>query len=528
MNTLTKMIATMLSVILFANNIYLPFFQTTVNDINSINNVINEKQDESVTIKTKTAISSIELGKYSYKIMNPQENENDEKQDVNIIEDASDSTNDNEVTEFIPNTLQLMREFDYLNDSTTGLYAPQMTLQEMNKKYKKYGTLHTKGMPYDEYKEAMTYEWTDCTDYEKEIVPVEIDITKTINYSKYIDILQKLSRYDGVYLYKIGKSFEGRDLYAIEIDVESEKKKNVYMLTGQVHAREFAGGTFIIKMFADLIQDAQTNKKTMEMLKENKYVAIPIINVDGREALINEPKKWSENGELLKAYTNLTDGNRNFPGLMCGQLSKGNKLKWNISKKPSLFNYPGDYVGSNPETKAVMKWLYHYIVVEQAECLLDMHQQGSVIYAGKKWITKEQDKYSNDLRKKMFSHVNKGNTGRTYGRIKDEPKYGLEGTNSTITDYAMSIACGAKFSPSHGFCVVSDEKMDFILMQFNDLDDLKFKIEPSNPTFATLTIEIGVGEKYLGNSSETRKLLTTEYSKYHFDTMLYKLPGMIK
>lgn len=427
---------------------------------------------------------------------------------------------------FIPSTLKNMKEYDYVTSSTTGDYISQMTLKEMNKKYQKYGSLHTEGMPYKEYVEAMTYEWEDCTEYEKEPEPITIDIKKTINYDTYIDVLQKLSRYDGVYLYKIGESYEGRDLYAIEIDIESDAKKNVYMLTGQIHAREFAGGTFITKMLVDLIQDAQINKKAMKILKNNKFVAVPIINVDGREALIDNPSKWTDKqGEMLKAYTNKVDGNRNFPGLMCGQLSKGNKLKWNISKKPALFNYAGDYVGSNPETKALMKWLYHYIVIEQAVCLLDLHQQGSVVYAGKGWATNEQNKYSSDLRTKMFSHLNKGNK-RTYGRIKDEPKYGLEGTNSTLTDYAISIACGSKFSPEHGFHVISDDKSDMILMQFNDLDNLNYKIDAPNIKFATLTIEIGVGKKYLGNSSTTRNNLNNEYSKYHFDTLLYNLPSM--
>lgn len=429
---------------------------------------------------------------------------------------------------FIPDTLKTVLEYDYIGNSVTGLSKKQLTLKETNNKFKSYGKLVSKGMPYSQYKDAMTYIWEDCTDYENKPVKINIDITQTINYDKYVDILKKLSCYDGVYLYKIGKSYEGRDIYAIEIDVESDTNKDVFMLTGQVHAREFAGGTFVIKMLADLIQDAQTNKKTMNLLKSNKYVAVPIINVDGREALITNPSKWTKGGEMLKAYTNGTDGNRNFPGLMWGQVSKGNSLKWNVEKSPGIHNYPGDYGGSNPETKAMIKWIYHYVVIDKAKCLLDFHQQGTVIYAGKKWITTGQDEYSNHLRTQMFKLLNNNKASRKYGRIQDEPKYGLEGTGSTVTDYAISLAAGSKFSPSLGFGVITDGKRERILMEFNDLDNVKFAYEEPNSVFASLTIEIGIGKKYLGNSKDTRNLLAKEYKTYNFGKILYQLPDMIK
>ncbi|NLK27248.1 MAG: hypothetical protein GX306_02730 [Clostridiales bacterium] len=424
----------------------------------------------------------------------------------------------------LPPTLQLMKKYDYVAESTTGLSDIQLPFEELQEGVAKYGMLHTPGMPFEEYKEAMNREWIDVTDYDEEPEEITVDITETMNYDIYVETLKKLSRYDGVYLYQIGESTEGRDLYAIEIDMDEDRNNMVFMFTGQIHAREFAGGTFLVKMFADLVQKAQTDKDTMNMLYRNKFVAVPIINVDGREALIKEPEKWKSSGQLWKAYTNGIDGNRNFPTLSWGQVSKGNKLNYSVASKPGFSNYGGRYAGSNKETKAMMKWLYHYTVVEQAECLIDMHQQGAEIYAGKGWGPKRQSHLSVELRDEILSILNAGKTERKYKVVKDEPKYGLTGRGASITDYAFSISAGGKFSPAMGFCVLPNGKKEVLLMQINDMDHAKFKIKAPNKTFKTITIEIGKGAKYLGNSEETRQLLAEEYWKYNFGVLMECLP----
>jgi hypothetical protein len=92
------------------------------------------------------------------------------------------------------------------------------------------GTLRGIGMPYEEYKKAMNYMWKDETQYNKQKVNIKVNVTKTMDYNAHITILKKLSRYEGVYLYKIGTSTQGRDFYAVEIDMNSDYNKNVIML----------------------------------------------------------------------------------------------------------------------------------------------------------------------------------------------------------------------------------------------------------------------------------------------------------
>lgn len=429
---------------------------------------------------------------------------------------------------FVPKTLQVMAKYDYVGSSVTDVSTKKLPIKDLQKQVKEFGTLVRDGMPYREYVAAMSYQWKDCTDYQSKPTKITIDITKTMDYKSYVDTLKKLSRYDGVYLYKIGKSTEGRDLYAIEIDVKSNKKKNVLMFTGAVHAREFAGGTFLVKSLVDLVQKAQTDQNTMKLLQSNKYVAVPIVNVDVREAIIKNQSKWTTySGEIWKAYINGADGNRNFPGLSWGELTKGNKLSKDFLRKPAYAFYPGNYAGSNNETKALMKFLYHYIVVENAKCLLDMHQQGSVIYAGKEWAPKEQNQKGINLRKKVLDLLNQGVSGRTY-KVIYEYSSGLSGNGSTITDYSCALAYGAKFSPAFGFLTFTNGKKETTLMEIGSMTKLKYKVDMPNPDFVTLTVEIGYGQNYLGNSVSTRKLLAAEYKKYNFDKLLTSLPNLVR
>jgi hypothetical protein len=65
-------------------------------------------------------------------------------------------------------------------------------------------------------------------------------------------------------------------------------------------------------------------------------------------------------------------------------------------------------------------------------------------------------------------------------------------------------------------------------MQVKDLDTSKIKFKEANKNFAELTIEIGYGTNYLGNSAYTRKLLANEYNYYNYGKLLADLPKMIK
>lgn len=419
-------------------------------------------------------------------------------------------------------TLDFMSTYNYIANSVTGLSKKLFTQSKYQSAMKPYGKFTGKpGMPYSLYKDAMNYEWTDLTVKSKEVVKVTVDLKKQYPYNQCVAVMKKLSRHDGVNLYKIGESGEGRDMLALEIDLPSKYEKKTIILTGSMHAREGAGSVYILKQLSDLLNNKE-DKTFKKLLSRVRIVAVPLVNPDGREALIQTPGKYTlKNGQLWKGYTNGTDGNRNFPGVQWGQVLAGYSMNKNISTKPDGMFYAGDFAGNCMETQAMMKFLYHYIVVEKAVYYFDYHQQGRIAYAGKPWQTKAQRDRCKELANSALAVLNKKNS-KKYSWVNEVPSYGLSGEGSTLTDYAVALATGAKFSPAYGFMVYVDQK-EIPLIAVKNLGTTKYKIQEANSEFATMTYEIGSGSSYLGYSKNTRELLAKEYEKYHFDQVLIEM-----
>ena len=423
-------------------------------------------------------------------------------------------------------TLRDANTFDYIADSVINpdekMKSADKIADELKKNYGCRYLTSIPGMPLDEYKEAFSYLWKNCT-VKKKPIELSLDISEKYSYDTIVKYMKALSRYEGVYLYQIGETQQGRPMYALEIDVPSEvKKKKTVVLTGSTHARETAGTVFIIKHLIELLQaDTEESK---EILSKFSIVAVPCTNPDGREGVAFDTKRYTySNGKLWKGTANGTDLNRNFPGLVWSQVGKGNSKTDYLSSSPKKPYYPGTHAGSIPETKAMMKFLYYYVVKQKAAVLIDYHQQGSIGYAGKPWDSKYHRNKCHKLADAMFSKMNKGNS-RKYKWEDEESGYGLIGTGSTLTDYATSIAYGAKFSPAYGFCVYTDGDNEYPLCAIPKMDKNEIElIKEPNRKFACMTFEIGYGKEYLGYGSDARRKLAKEYNNYHFGQVLYYL-----
>lgn len=426
-------------------------------------------------------------------------------------------------------TLSTMAVTDYcaLSMSKATLGKERLSLKKANKKVTEYGRFLSSGMPVDEYMEAMNYMWQDRTCYEEDYEVTEFDISEKLTYEKYVEVLKNLSRVEGVNLYKIGESELGRDMYAIEIDVPSEEDKEVVMLTGNVHTREMAGGNIIIKQLYDLVNSYAEGGDAVKILRNYKIAAVPICSLDAREGMIDNPDGWTGSGmespsKLWKALADGTDLNRNFPGLVYTTLAKGQtKSDW-VPTKAGYMSYYGDYAGCASETKALMKWFYHYIVVENARMYIDYHQQGRVIYGGKIWLSDEMDNNCRSLVKKVQKILspNRAAYGQYESSSNENP---FRGSGTSMTDFALTCAVGAKYSSEYGIFVMTDDEGEHTILELKNLEGYKNQVTRSD--FAEICIEIGSGESYLGYSDTARKNYAKEYKNYHFDEMLWSLLG---
>jgi len=451
------------------------------------------------------------------------------KEQINKEETLEDSASEEQVSQevFETETLKKVNHFDYYTDSVSTLSETPLTSKEISDNIAKYGTfLGTPGMPDYLYREAMEQKWEDCTDRKKEFEPITFSLKKAYTYNSLVAILFNLSRIDGVNLYKIGRSTQGRPLYALEVDIPSDEEKDTVILTGTIHARETAGCSYIIKELVDLLQNKSRKAKTV--LSRTRFVAVPCVNPDVRDGICFYPEKYTyKKDELWKATSSGTDLNRNFPGLSWGQIAKGYEKSDYISSSPKKIYYPGPYAGSAPETRAMMKFLYHYIVLEKASMYIDYHQQGRVLFVEKPWCSAAQRELCIDAAdhfKELLNQNQKKSSKDKYTSVKEDDSYGLDGVGSTMTDYACAIANGAKYSRAYGFNVYCTKKAEYPLIMIPKLDKTNKKLLPApNNTLITFTFEIGWGKKYLGYSSKTRDLLADEYKEFCFDKVLYEM-----
>ncbi len=449
-----------------------------------------------------------------------------------------------DAAEYVPRTTNSVTNANLYDYSVTiSESGDRLSADEIGTLIKDYGTYGTTlGMPAEEYRDAMEYAWRFAKLPRKTelIADIDVDLTKKYTYKDLV-ALQKIfaANFDGVFLYKIGESTEGRSMYALEVDLTNCKpeEKHTVLLTGQVHARETAGPVYILKELMDFVKAYYGgNKRARDAAKTTRFVAVACVNPDGHDGIGFDTQNWTySDGTLWKATSNGTDLNRNFPGLSWMQLKYGVEQTKYRSNTPDKVYYWGDYAGSCNETKAMMKFYQYFIGVEHAEMLIDYHQQGRITYAGKSYAPKYNNDLSEALRKACYKAQTKGTLGTNYGRVSaaeedTAPDYGLNGTGSTNTDYAWAVAMGAKFSTKYGFSVHVDKNgNEYPLVMIPEYDKATVRLQPMNsPEFRSLSWEIGYEAAYLGYSDSARSKIAKEYYNYNFDEMLYVYAEQLK
>jgi hypothetical protein len=386
----------------------------------------------------------------------------------------------------------------------------QTQLQKLNLEYKAYGKFTCEGMTAADYKNMQSLNWKKVT-LKGETVNQVLDLKKLYKYKDLENFMFNLARNTGVELYTIGKTKQKRNIYSIKIDYFPNENKKIILYTGGVHAREGAGPVYILKQFSELITKAKTDPKVLKILSQVTFIAIPSVNPDGREMIING------GSASRKSNANGVDINRNFPALNASQLVKGIKMYPYYSKKPSMYYFCGYSLGSEKETQAAMKWLDTYI--PKASIYIDYHQQGHQVYGGKPYDTLVQESEYKKFANSLLSVINKGISSGKYVYKPEVKNYGLNGTGGTITDYAVSVAAGMKFSQKFGRMILYAGKEELPLLKMKDLDKFKKYLHTVNSKIHICTYEICSGSSTLGFSTKARFYIDKEYAKYHFDLL---------
>jgi len=373
------------------------------------------------------------------------------------------------------------------------------------------------GMKGSDYDKAMALEWK-LIGTQGGPQDITIDIRKKMDYRTYEKTIFNLDRYEGVEVYDIGDSAKKRNIYMVVLDLTSRDKpvenKPILLITGSVHAIEFAGAEFATKFLNDIVVKAKSDPYTRLLLENVKIAAVPLVNPDARELILQGKKK-----SVWKANANGVDLNRNMPSLNAGQLVKGVRKNSAIKTKPGAGYFPGTRLGSESESRAMIKYFNTWVADKNTRFYADLHQQAGWQYYNKIFLSAVSD-----ARSKSFARLTNKLLKNRYPLKSESKTYGIDGAGGTMTDYARSVAEGMVFSYQYGRLVMLVNGVEKPLITFKDIDKVKKYYKPANANFVTVTPEIAKAGS-IGAGSKARNLRYTEYKKYNWGNFL---PGTIE
>ncbi len=397
----------------------------------------------------------------------------------------------------------------------TGMHQAVWDLAAINSEMPA-GSLAIAGMLPEDYDNAMAIEWS-WLNRRGTPQPLEVDLHKPIGYAEIESILFNLDLYEGVDVLDIGDSAQGRNIYMVTIDLQAEdmpaSDKPVILLTGSVHAREFAGADYLVKMMNDLMIKAESDTYTRRLLAQVTIVCVPLVNPDGRELIMN-------GGDAdRKSNANGVDLNRNMPSLNAGMLLEGMQSSADIDEMPSLDFFPGYRLGSESESRAMIRFFNTYVPDARTRLYVDLHQRGQFMYYNKPFLTYHSDERSQAFAAAVSALLNDG-----YPPQREAYRYGLNGQGGTMTDYARSVAEGMVYSYKYGRLVLMMDGVETPLVRFRDLDNAIKAYRPANPAFIAITPEIGT-EFSIGPDEQARQLRAQTYDEFGWADFL---PGIIQ
>lgn len=210
-----------------------------------------------------------------------------------------------------------------------------------------------------------------------------VDPFKTITYKQMVEDLKELVLWhpDITSLEVIGKSVDGRDLYALKLGTGKEE----ILINGSHHAREHITTNVVMEMADQYAHLFKTNGSingfaAKSILQKTSIYFVPMVNPDGvslvqlgagsakNKAAVLKVNGGSANFSAWKANVRGIDLNRQYPAdwrnICCDP------------GKPSSQNYKGLSPLSEPEAKA----MYDFTLKHSFKASAAYHSSGQIIY----------------------------------------------------------------------------------------------------------------------------------------------------
>lgn len=204
------------------------------------------------------------------------------------------------------------------------------------------------------------------------IKTVKIAQTKTDSYYNFASMQSQLKKWeetspDICKLESIGKSHEGRDIWALKIsdNPQVNEAEPAALLMGAHHAREWPSIEVPMATALKLIEEYRTNEEVKRLVDSREIWIVPMVNPDGVTYSMEKSRFWRKNRRNNGSSYGV-DLNRNY-GYQWGNVGSSNS--------GSSDTYHGTGPFSEPESQAIR----NFVEREKFQASISYHTYSELI-----------------------------------------------------------------------------------------------------------------------------------------------------
>lgn len=150
---------------------------------------------------------------------------------------------------------------------------------------------------------------------------------------------------DSVSHINVGKSYEGRDIRGVKVNIGGEEKNSIFF-EGTIHAREWISAATTTWMLNELL--TSIDSEVQELARTFEWHILPVVNPDGYSYTWTKDRAWRKTRRPSNLLCFGADPNRNWDN----HFAEGGS-----STNPCSDLYAGSAPFSEPETRQLSEYI---------------------------------------------------------------------------------------------------------------------------------------------------------------------------
>lgn len=168
----------------------------------------------------------------------------------------------------------------------------------------------------------------------------------------------------------IGKSYEGRDIRGVKVNLGGGVKKTV-VFEGTIHAREWISSATTTWMVNELL--TSSDPEVQMLARTYEWIVLPVVNPDGYVYTWTKDRTWRKTRRPSNLLCFGADPNRNWDN----HFNEGGS-----SKNPCSDIYAGNFPFSEPETKQLSDYI---LTIPNLTAYFAFHAYGQMMMTPYGW-----------------------------------------------------------------------------------------------------------------------------------------------